>query len=224
MTYIKQSLINTIILAKLFQLAQTDQADIWDGALVKFFAKRIGKQRVEMALSTAIEKQYATRIVEDGEYLYSITAAGYTLIEDMYLDDKNKIRELVDCDFSVFLSADAGISDGSADSELHVPAADRFVSIGDNMPGYQEVMATIESASETVRSSNVLPAEERSWIHIHVELGLSLLRKGGTVLRSALHSLVVEPLKAALKDSSEDGLKAVIRAALEALKTFFGIQ
>ncbi|CAH0496973.1 hypothetical protein [Novosphingobium sp. CECT 9465] len=225
MTYIRQSKINTLVLAKYFQIAQTDRAAMWDGGVVDFFAKKIGRQRILMALNSSAESDYLSVYTdEDGDSVYQITAAGYAVIEEMYLTNQSQIRHFVDTDFEAFLSSDFDENDNDQSTQNAVPASDRFVSIGDNLPGYQEILATVESASETIRASNSLAAEERSWLRVHIDLGLELLRRGGTALRSALRSLIFEPLKAALKETSEENLRAAVRAALEALKTFLGIQ
>ena len=175
-----------------------------------------------MALDSAKKSDHVDSFFdENSNRIFSITPLGYRVIEEMYLNTSPILRRMIDDNFEAFLGDDQK-NEPEPLNDL-VPASDRFVRIGDNMPGYTEVITNVEQASEAIRGSNELPAESRSWVKVHLDLGVELLRKGGTTLRSALNSLIIEPLKAALAETSEEGIKRILKAALTALKAFLGI-
>ena len=218
--YLKQGVVNTIILSKLFQLAQTDKPEIAEAALENFFRPYIGIQRVKLAISSAYDKDFIEDVGPGAEYVYVITSAGYRVIEEMYLKEDSATRKMIDEGFEQYFEAKASSLDST---ERDIPASDRMVTIGDNLPGYSEVLENVEAAQEAIRADNTITADERSWVRVHLDLGLQLLRKGGTALKSALEALLVEPLKDALKETSADQIKLILKAALQALKTFLGI-
>ena len=104
-----------------------------------------------------------------------------------------------------------------------VPSADGFVTIDHNSPPINDAELSLIAADEAIRSDNEFDSEHRNWIRSHLEAGIALLRRGGPVLRSALISLIVEPLKAAAKVAANDHAKSLINAAIVAIRSILGI-
>jgi len=219
--YIKQGALNTIVLGKLFQAAQTDKPAISEDELVEYFAKWVGAQRVRLAISSAHDREYIQDVGDGGDYIFVISSAGYKLIEEMYLKEGSPTQRLIDDGFEKYFESIASNEEESTNSSI--PASDRMVQIGDNLPGYGEVLENVEAVDVAIRGDNSMAADERSWIRIHLDAGLTLLKKGGQVLKSALDALLVEPIKEALKESSTEHIKKILQAALTAIKTYLGI-
>lgn len=95
-----------------------------------------------------------------------------------------------------------------------VPSSDGFVTLKHNSEVAKELERVVAEADESIRSSNSIDEADRAWIRDHLDAALGLIKRGGEVLKTALRSLVVEPLRAALKKVSEDGAKALIIAAV----------
>jgi hypothetical protein len=105
-----------------------------------------------------------------------------------------------------------------------IPSADGFVTINHNSAAYVEAEASIVEADEALRGDNEFEdGEQRSWIRVHIETGLALLKRGGPVLRAAIISLIVEPLKAALKATTNENVKKLVGLALSALLKWLGL-
>lgn len=111
-----------------------------------------------------------------------------------------------------------------AESIGSVPSADGFVTVNHNSAAYIEAETSIVAADEALRGDNEFEdIEQRGWIRTHVETGLSLLKRGGPVLRAAVISLIVEPLKAALKATTNEKVKQLVGLALTALLKWLGL-
>lgn len=224
MKYLKQTSVNTLVLAQFFDLAQTEGPGYTEKDMAELFRPWVSSHRISMAISAAQDAGYVEDIdPANPDYVYAITRQGYKKAEELYLSEKSNFRRFLEGGIPAYFAKLE--SDGPDQVEAdQVPASDRFVQLGDNLPGYGEVASTVEAADEAVRSSNQIGAEEKSWIRVHLKLGIDLLRTGGNALRSALSSLLVEPLKAALKEASEEGVKAAIKVALKAIKTYLGVE
>lgn len=222
-TYRQQKSVNTIVLGYFFLIAQSDVEVVTQDQLVDAFRGYLGAVRVRMALDTLKSSNYVKdQMPTADDYNYGLTSTGYAKAEELYLKNpRGAIRTIAEKGLEAFFSSFVEKDDESGDS--NVPASDRMVTISDNMAGYGEIISTVEAADEAVRGANDLQADERSWIRVHVSLGITLLKKGGKVLYSALKSLLFEPLEAALKESSQDGVKAAVTHALQALRTYLGI-
>jgi hypothetical protein len=228
--YIKQGLVNTVVLAYFFASAQGASASATEDSVVDALSKHVGERRIRLAVQKLISSQYIEDTNESqDEYIYAITADGYAKAEGFFLKPepsavKDILEKGVDQFFVDYLSKNASELDSSSENDpSEVPASDRVVTVSDNMAGFGELISTLDEADERIRASNDLPAEEKNWIRNHFEAGLALLRKGGTILQSALKSLLLEPLETAMKESSEDGLRKVLAAALHAIRTYLGI-
>ena len=223
MKYIKQGSVNSIVLAYFFAKAQTEDFTLTEDHLISDFAGKIGTIRIQMALEQLKDSDYVEDVEpSNSDYVFALSKEGYSRAEKFYLEnDKGIVRQIVDLGLDAYLQ----LREEEADSgtEADIPASDRLVTVSDNMAGYGEIIGSMESADEVIRGANDLDAEERSWIRIHLELGIALLKKGGKVLHSALKSLLLEPLEAALKDSSQDNLRKAVEVALKALRTYLGI-
>ncbi|MBS0479440.1 MAG: hypothetical protein JSR79_09085 [Proteobacteria bacterium] len=174
----------------------------------------------------ALESLKTSKYVKDyypqaTDYFYGLTPTGYTKAEEFYLANANgAVRTITEKGLDAFFSS---FVEKDETGETNVPASDRTVTLSDNMAGYNEIVETVQSADELIRGANDIEADERSWIRVHLDLGIVLLKKGGKVLLSALRSLLFEPLEAALKESSHATLKTAITQALHALRTYLGI-
>lgn len=103
-----------------------------------------------------------------------------------------------------------------------VPSSDGFVTVNHNSHEYEEVEKLVVQADEALRCDNEIQDDgQKSWIRIHIEAGLVLLRRGGPILRSALVALIVEPLKAAIKATANENVKSLISTALSAFLKWF---
>ncbi|MBY0285286.1 MAG: hypothetical protein K2W81_15155 [Sphingomonas sp.] len=97
---------------------------------------------------------------------------------------------------------------------ISVPTAGAFVTVHHNSEQAAEIISVVEAADEGVRTSNAIEEEQRGWIRIHLAAGRELITKGGALLKSALKSLILEPLKAALNSVTEEHAKTAIMAAI----------
>ncbi|KRC81933.1 hypothetical protein [Sphingomonas sp. Root241] len=111
-----------------------------------------------------------------------------------------------------------------AESIEAIPSADGFVTVNHNSAAYIEAEASIVEADDALRGDNEFEDDEqRSWIRIHIETGIGLLKRGGPVLRAALIALIVEPLKAALKATTSEKVKTLVGVALAAFLKWLGL-
>lgn len=102
--------------------------------------------------------------------------------------------------------------------ENEIPTSDGFVTIDHNSQTYTEVSNSLEDASEEIRGSNSLDPEKKHWIKLHLDAGIDLLKKGPALLRSALRSLILQPLEAAFKEVGEEKAKSAIRLAITLIR------
>lgn len=220
--YIEQKSVNTIVLMYFFNLAQADDALPTDVQVIKYFNGKIGKIRMQMAFEYLVKVGYVKDVSPNDAYIYQITNEGYARAEELFLKPDGNVQKLIEVGFDAYFDRLKSTENLHNDEE-QIPAADRYVTLSDNMAGYDEVVGTVEQAIENIRGANDLAAEEKSWIKIHVELGFELIKKGGKVLISAIRSLIIEPLQEAMKESSQEGMRIALSAALKAIKTYFGI-
>lgn len=103
-----------------------------------------------------------------------------------------------------------------------VPASNRLVTIDHNSKEYKGLVEQTELASESIRTSNSIQEEKRSWIRDHLDAGLELIKKH-KVLTGAISALLLEPLLDAYHSVTEEPAKAAILSAIELIKSFFGI-
>ena len=104
-----------------------------------------------------------------------------------------------------------------------VPSADGFVDLNHNEKPIHDAEILILAADDAIRSDNEFDAEERSWIRSHLEAGIALLKRRGPILKGALISLIIEPLKAAAKVAVNDHAKSLIEAAIAAIRLILGL-
>lgn len=136
---------------------------------------------------------------DDNENGYTITAKGISAAERIYARAENQPADLV-----------------------AVPAADRLVTIAHNQPEINVLAEAIDNAAEAVRSSNTVSEDEKSWINSHLRSGAELIRRCKVVSLSAIKSLLLSPLSAALKAVSEEQLKSVLTIAVKAIRNWIG--
>lgn len=221
--YVEQKSVNTIVMAYLFSVAQTEDGSVPEDRLYEAFKGRIGSLRVKMAIEQLKEDKFIRdMLAHHPDYVWGLTPEGYIKAEEFYLGSPEGIvRTIADIGLDKYF--EDRIERQKDGNEIEIPAADRYVTISDNMPGYGEIVATVEGADEALRGTNDLDANERSWIRLHIEAGLTLLRRGGKVLQSALKSLLLEPLETALKETTQENVKKAIEIALKAIRTYLGI-
>lgn len=114
-------------------------------------------------------------------------------------------------------------SEETADNQQSdIPAADRLVRIDHNSKQYEDVVQKTEEASESIRSSNSIDEERRSWIRVHLSAGLEFI-KNHTILTAAASALLLKPLLNAYEAVTEEPAKQAILAAIDAVRALFGL-
>ena len=103
-----------------------------------------------------------------------------------------------------------------------IPASDRVVTINHNGAEEREVIRGVEDAVEAVRQSNTILPADRGWIGSQLESGLGLLKTAKDLTLSAIRSMLLAPLGAALKSVSEEKLKEIIQQAITLLRNWLG--
>lgn len=102
-----------------------------------------------------------------------------------------------------------------------VPSADGFVTLEHNSDVANELERVTTEADEAIRASNSIEESDRTWIRAHLATAVGLIKRGGAILKNALRSLVVDPLRAALKKVAEEGAKGLIVAAIRFVTGLF---
>lgn len=223
MKYLSQSMLKVMTLASLFAAAQTSTPGRNASQVAGYIKNPVGERRV----SLSIEELLNDGLVEDiGEtdWVYALTATGYAYAEDLYLsENQNNFKIAVDGLVAHFEGGnDPAKLIETDDDQVQIPAADRFVHIGHNSAGYEDALEASKNAVEAIRQSNEIDPEERSWIVPNLQVGIEALKRGGNLLVSGLKTFLIEPLKAALKASSEERIKSLISIAISALKNLIG--
>ncbi|MBV2147151.1 hypothetical protein KRZ98_02455 [Sphingobium sp. AS12] len=101
-------------------------------------------------------------------------------------------------------------------------ASDRLVAIDHNSRAFAEVVELTDAASESIRSSNSIDEDKRSWIRDHIGAGIALIKKH-KVLASAVSALLLAPLMNAYEAVAEEPAKQAILLAINTIRAFFGI-
>lgn len=225
MSYVSQQTLRATLLAYLFAAAQSERAGRDVSEMKKIFKFPIGDRRIQIAIDDLESDELVEDIGDRDSYEYALTAEGYDSAERAYLDPESqnfksisdqlieKLRSSSSTDSIIVMS----------EEENRIPASDRFVEVGHNTPGYHEVVSSVEVAAESIRQSNTLSAEERSWIQSNLDIAISALRKGGKLLVEGIKTFALEPLKAALANVSEEKLKSAISLAILSLRNFLGL-
>lgn len=112
--------------------------------------------------------------------------------------------------------------DSSLVDVASVPASDRLVAIDHNSREFTEVVELTDAASESIRSSNSIDEDKRSWIRDHISAGIALIKKH-KVLTSAISALLLTPLMNAYEAVAEEPAKEAILLAINTIRAFFGI-
>lgn len=103
------------------------------------------------------------------------------------------------------------------------PASDRLVSIDHNSKQTVEVLDLTEAANEAIRGSNSLDDEQRGWIREHILAGVEFIRRHKKMLAGAVDVLLLKPLRAAYEAVAEAPAKEAILAAINAIRSMFGL-
>jgi len=103
-----------------------------------------------------------------------------------------------------------------------IPAADRYVSRTDNVEKIDDTVQKIESALEVIKSSNTLDPEDKSlWVDL-ISQGLENFKKP-KVIFGVIGALVTKPLYDAYASVLEESSKPIIKAAIDAIMSLFGM-
>ncbi len=108
-------------------------------------------------------------------------------------------------------------------SDGYAPGSDRIVTFDHNDPQTKSVLSLAEQADEIIRGSNSLDEEQRGWIREHIRAGIDFIKNHKKMLAGAASALLLKPLLAAYEAVAEEPAKAAILAAIEAVKSMFGI-
>ncbi len=100
-----------------------------------------------------------------------------------------------------------------------VPASDRVVSIGHNAQSEAATVA-VDGARRLISDSNSLAVDEKSDLLVHLDAGVSILRRAKSTVVGTFKYLIIDRLKAAFESSIEDAFKVAILAALFLMLTF----
>jgi hypothetical protein len=98
-----------------------------------------------------------------------------------------------------------------------LPASDRYVTPQHNSEPFASAVAKVEGARECIVRSNAIGPEDRSDAIVHLDAGLSLLRRTRSFAVGAIRYLVLDRLKKAFEGVIEDAFKAVLLTAFVAL-------
>ncbi len=195
-------------------------------------ATRRCNQEMDLKISQDWVRAALARLGELGAVNFQEDPYAETLLDT---DDTRLKSFFVDCEIPIYRRAhdvgllwlrtalqredfwrDIALDDpASTTSVPWVPAADRFVALEHNAEVATELQQAVTTADEQIRASNTIEDEQRSWIRAHLDAGALLIRRGGLILKDALMSLVVQPLRAALKYVIEERGKEAIRAAIQ---------
>lgn len=94
-----------------------------------------------------------------------------------------------------------------------IPAADRLVSSSHNAPKYIEAISKVEEARKLISESNQLAEDEKQDTLVHLDAGLSVLKRAKRFTVGVVRYLVLDRLKAAFEGVIEDAFKITIIGA-----------
>ncbi|MES3085212.1 hypothetical protein [Sphingomonas faeni] len=188
----------------------------------KHYEIPINRAQVELAvarmehegLATLVLDPYADTVIETSDKTIAEYCGSHAGVISRGWSNEEWLRSAFRNE-KLWSDIDQGV-DESEDVRV-IPSADGFVTVNHNDESYKAVEEAVVEADEALRSDNELQVEERSWIRVHLEAGISLLRSGGPILRSALVALIIEPLKAAMKAAASEKVKALVGIAIKNL-------
>jgi hypothetical protein len=152
--------------------------------------------RVAMALRT-LDDRNLVRAAHNYMYgsSYEISEAGYRRVEASH-GPSDKVSEEYERLFQQL-----------------VPASDRTVAPSHNSPDYVHAIEKVEEAQKLIASSNQLPEDEKEDALLHIEAGLSIVKRARQFAIGAVRYLILDRLKAAFEGAIEDAFKVVIIGA-----------
>lgn len=100
-----------------------------------------------------------------------------------------------------------------------IPASDRHVILGDNLPRRTEIVSQIVIAEDAIRSSNKLEAGEKADAILSLSLGRNLIEGSKRLTIGAIRYLILERIKKAFESIIEDVIKVALVAAFVAIAT-----
>jgi hypothetical protein len=100
-----------------------------------------------------------------------------------------------------------------------IPASDREVSFGDNLPKRSEMLSEIHAAEALIRSSNEMDEDDKADAVLSLGLGAKLIRESKRLVVGAVRYLVLDRLKKAFEGVIEDAFKLVLIAAFVTIGT-----
>jgi hypothetical protein len=213
------------VLADCGLLRVTD--DNFSGTFVKVrateFSQFIEKAKAELSRAKSEDDELGV-VSRPSDYPNAAALMKHELLEDYHELGDGWIQRALE-GLRRKLSEDGKLpeADESVDEQQAVvPAADRLVTIDHNSQAYEELVEKTEAASENIRSSNSIDEERRSWIRVHLSAGLEFI-KNNKILAGAASALLLKPLLNAYEAVTEEPAKQAILAAIDAIRTFFGL-
>ena len=101
-----------------------------------------------------------------------------------------------------------------------IPASDRVVSPSHNAVPYVDAVRQIEESRRAISDSNQLSEDEKWDALVHLDAGISILKKAKQFAIGTMRYLVLDRLKTAFEGAIEDAFKVVIIGAFMALAAF----
>jgi hypothetical protein len=100
-----------------------------------------------------------------------------------------------------------------------IPASDRVVAIGDNLPKRSDIVAQISNAEEAIRSSNEMDADDKADAILSLSLGRKLIEGCKRVVVGVVRYLILDRIKKAFERTIEDVFRVALVAAFVTIGT-----